>query len=77
MARSKRNGQARRIAVVYGSDQASGKLGISLGLSVPAAALMLLVYGTDAWDLIFAIGTVAVAVGVMYFIGSMVRSVDR
>ena len=48
------------------------KLGISLGLSVPAAALMLLVYGTDAWDLIFAIGTVAVAVGVMYLIGSMV-----
>ena len=54
-----------------------GKLGISLGVSVPAAALMLLVYGTDAWDLIFAIGTVAVAVGVIYLIGSMVRSVDR
>ena len=53
-----------------------GKLGISLGLSVPAAVLMLLVYGTDAWNLIFAIGTVAVAVGVIYLIARMGRSID-
>ena len=52
------------------------KLGISLGLSVPTAGMMLWTHGADAWNLAFATGIVAVAVGVMYLIDRMVRSVD-
>ena len=52
------------------------KLGISLGLGVPAAGLMLWTYGTDTWNLIFAIGTVAVGVGVIYVIDKIGRSID-
>ena len=52
------------------------KLGISLGLSVPFVGAMLWVYGIDAWNLIFAFGTVAASVGVVYAIDKMGRSID-
>ena len=52
------------------------KLGISLGLGLPAAALILWGYGTDVWNLIFAIGTVVAGIGVIYVIDKIGRSID-